>query len=75
MCVMSVMSDYYGRYPMDRWNRRKWEQFQETIPVIEELDRVMGEPDCLDPAKAEWMKRVEERLTQLEQQKQDQPAP
>jgi hypothetical protein len=34
---------------------------------LEELDKKLGQKDCEDPAKAEWMGSVEKRLKKLEQ--------
>lgn len=67
MCVISVVMDY-GRMniPPNAWTPDTFKQFKEILDKLGELDRKLDQPECHDPAKAEWMKAVEERLSTLE---------
>lgn len=67
MCTCSVIADYgRTRVPMDAWTRPVWNDFQEILKRLEALDKKLDQPDCEDPAKAAWMRTVEERLASLE---------
>jgi uncharacterized protein (DUF3084 family) len=66
MCAVSVILDYGRQMPMDNWNHQKWRDFQTLKQQAEEFDSKTDQPDCEDPAKAEWMREVEERLARLE---------
>jgi len=48
------------------WTRPTWAQFKEILDKLKDLDTKLGLKDCEDPAKGEWMSRVEARLEQLE---------
>lgn len=67
MCVVSATHDYMRqRVPIRDWTRPAFDDYQEIIKRLEKLDKKLGQPDCVDPAKAEWMKEVEKRLAELE---------
>jgi hypothetical protein len=66
MCVVSVLSGWGQIQPEKMWNTDSWKTFQELINVGEKFDKVAGQPDCIDPEKDAWMKRIEERITALE---------
>jgi hypothetical protein len=40
--------------------RKEWEDFKDLIQKALEIDKKTGQPDCIDPKKAEWMKKMEE---------------
>jgi hypothetical protein len=42
------------------------EAFEKLVAAAAELDRVLGLTDCEDPAKAEWLDSVRERVHQHE---------
>ncbi len=45
------------------------DEFKEILRRLEALDEKLGQPDCEDPAKAAWMRGVEDRLAMLEAQR------
>ena len=70
MCVVSVVQQWSGtQVPQENWTRPIFNEYQEIIKKLEELDRKLGFGNCEDPAKAAWMKSVEERLKALEASK------
>lgn len=67
MCAVSATMDYMRQYvPIQDWTRPQYNEFQEILKRLADLDAKLGQPDCHDPAKAEWMREVEERLDRLE---------
>ena len=67
MCMMSVVHQYVqDRVPSWTWTDNSYSDFKEILKQIEALDKKLGQPDCVDPKKAAWMKAVEERLAALE---------
>jgi hypothetical protein len=67
MCMVSMVTEY-GRDRIDviKWTPDTFSEYQEIIRRLEALDEKLGQPDCEDPAKTEWMREVEERLAKLE---------
>ena len=69
MCAVSAMHDYFREHvPMRDWTPALYRSYQEVIAQVGKLDRAFSQPDCEDPGKAAWMKAVEERLAQLEEE-------
>lgn len=66
MCMVSVIYDYGRTVPQAQWTWPAFSEYQEIIRRLEALDKKLGEPDCHDPAKGDWMKAIEERLKKLE---------
>lgn len=66
MCMVSAVYDYGRTIPIKQWTPDTWDRFQEILDRIKDLDDKLDQPDCHDPAKAEWMRSVEERLRRLE---------
>lgn len=66
MCVVSVVQDYFKNQPPSIWNQSTFDEYKEIIRRLGELDKKLDQKDCEDPAKAAWMKEVEERLKTLE---------
>ena len=67
MCVTSVVHDYMRQnVPIYQWTQPMFNEYQEIIRRLGLLDEKLNQPDCEDPAKAAWMKEVEERLAKLE---------
>lgn len=69
MCVYSMVLDYGQRIPDQQWDLRKWAEFQEIVNKAKKWDELMQQPNCEDPKKVEWEKRIEERLKRLENEK------
>jgi len=67
-----MVYDYGRRTPTDQWDRQKFDELKRLIDSAKRYDDLTKQPDCEDPAKAAWMREVEERLRKLELA---QPAP
>lgn len=66
MCTVSAVLQYGQRYRDDYWTQQNWPPFTALVKQAEEFDKITGQPDCVDPAKEAWMKRIEQRLEQIE---------
>lgn len=66
MCAVSAVSAYGNGFPIEYWDRQKFGQFQQLYDQAKWFDRLTGQPDCEDPTKAEFMKRVLDRLDAIE---------
>ena len=42
------------------------EKFLELLDKAAEVDKVTGQPDCEDPEKVEWLKRVMKTIEDME---------
>lgn len=63
MCCVSVIQAYMSqRVPLQTWTPTLYQEYQELIQKVAEMDKKLGQPDCDDPEKAAWMKKVEEYL-------------
>lgn len=65
MCMVSVVTLYGQQQPIEHWTPPRWARFTQIVEGARRLDEAMGAPDCEDPAKGEWMKKVEKRLAEL----------
>lgn len=66
MCMMSVVTAYGQGVSPNSWTPGTWKQFVDLTKQVEVLDTDLGEPECIDPGKAEWMREMEERMRALE---------
>lgn len=66
MCSVSAITEYGMRMPDNMWNQQNWPPFKQVVEKAIEFDKIADQPDCIDPAKEEWMKRIEERIQRLE---------
>ena len=81
MCVVSMVSEFYGQWPKPApvpfdwlkaapttldWTPEALKLLKEIMAKVKELDTKLGLPDCEDPKKAEWMQTIEARLKALE---------
>lgn len=67
MCTVSVITTYgQTRIPEGQWTTQTWSPFTDLVKQAEIFDKAAGQPDCVDPEKEAWMKRIEERLAALE---------
>ena len=48
-------------------NSDDWEWFKKMVEAAKEYDRKTKQPDCEDPAKVDWMKRMTEILEKIEE--------
>lgn len=46
--------------------RQQWDEYLKLLDAARKFDEATGQPDCGDSQKMEWMKKVEDRLNQLE---------
>ena len=70
MCAVSMIFDNYRQNTQPaQWTWPMVNDFTEIIKRLDELDKKLGIQECHDPAKAEWLKAIEERLAKLEQAK------
>lgn len=68
MCTVSVVHDYMRtNIPEQTWTRPLFNEYQEIIRRLTELDAKLNQPDCVDLTKAAWAQEVEARLQRLEQ--------
>lgn len=66
MCVMSMIMEYLPKVPMDQWTIEKYDYLQDLLRRVEKLDKMLEQPDCVDPKKEEILKKIEERLASIE---------
>ena len=71
MCMVSFITTPTTTLPLPTfpWNHDSWADYKEIIRRLEVLDEKLGQPDCHDPAKASWMKEVEDRLAAVEKRR------
>jgi len=74
MCVVSAVHDsvsqqfpLYPVYPQGissnpQWTWDLYYKFQEMIKKVEEFDALINAKECLDPAKAEFLKEIYDYL-------------
>lgn len=69
MCTVSYVGEYgRDRIPANQWNPEWWQSYQELMRKAAEFDKLTNQPDCVDPVKVDWMKKMEERMAELEKQ-------
>lgn len=66
MCMMSVVTQYGMGVDHNSWTPQTWQQFTDLTKQVEKLDTDLGEPECIDPGKAQWMQEMEARMQALE---------
>ena len=62
MCITSMIHDHYRPYPDDWWTTDKFNVYKTNIRKAEELDKLLGSPDCGVEAKKELVKKIAEKL-------------
>lgn len=70
MCTVSAMYDYGRQMPYQVWTPPVLDEFMKVVEQAEKFDTAAGEPDCIDPKKAEWLSFVE-LLVSLKAQKEE----
>ena len=66
MCWVSMILDHGRTLPNDFWTQETIKPFKKLVVEAEEYDRKTGQPDCEDPEKVAWLKKIKERLAALE---------
>ena len=67
MCAVSVVLDYMDRrVPLASWTGPIYNDFQQIIRQLEELDRKLNQPDCVDPQKEDILRRIEAQLDKID---------
>lgn len=67
MCMVSMVSDYARqRVPMQTWleNPTAIQDLKKIIGLLEKIDKKLGQPDCVDPEKEQFIKDLEEHIKQ-----------
>lgn len=60
MCAASVTIGYMvERVPIYDWTPDKFDKFKQAIDLLAGLDKELGQPDCSDKDKLDYMKRVD----------------
>lgn len=65
MCAVSMIHDQFHQYPKEWWDNDKLDLFKELVKKMEEYDKRIGQPDCVDPVKEQHIREVEEYLRKL----------
>ena len=67
MCVVSNVTDFYYK----QWSpigesfqitRAEWEEYQRLKRNVQEIDKIIKQPDCIKPELDEWEKKIENYL-------------
>jgi len=64
MCIVSAVHDsIQQQFPIYNstgsvWTWELYYKLQEVIKKVEELDKLAGAPDCVDPAKAKFVAEI-----------------
>lgn len=67
MCTVSAIYDYGRAIPGSSWTAPVLDGYKKLIEEAEAFDTLAGEPDCVDPKKAEWLALVEELVVLRDQ--------
>jgi hypothetical protein len=74
MCVVSMISGHYMQkwpyippttYPWPQPTIPEWNEYQELLRKAREYDRIMSQPDCPDPAKEDWNKKMSDYMNNV----------
>ena len=66
MCTVSMIHDWAKNIPDPQWTRPMFNEYNELIRRLDEIDKKLGLANCEDPEKAAFIKRIEKRLNKLE---------
>lgn len=68
MCVMSMVTTGMGQqWPSpDYWSRPDLQEIADILKRLDAIDKKLGAPNCVEPAKEEFLKGLDERLKALE---------
>lgn len=62
MCIVSMVMDGARTVPIEQWDQPKLDQLFITVESARKLDALTGQPDCEDPKKAAFLKRITTRV-------------
>jgi hypothetical protein len=64
MCTVSMISGHYmGLHPLPQtFPPAEYPNYQELLRKARLYDEMMKQPDCPDPAKVEWEKKLEQYM-------------
>jgi hypothetical protein len=60
VCTFSMVIDHYAPYPEAYWTRPTIEEFRQALEQARQLDKKIGQEDCVDPEKAKMIDRIAE---------------
>lgn len=69
ICLVSMVVDQYQKQwtqPFQQWQSRDVTDFSEVLRKLGKLDERLGAKDCVDAKKDELIKKLEERIKELE---------
>ena len=59
MCAVSVIVGYMQHHiKVDGWRYNDFLLLQKIIKDVEKLDKLLGQLDCIDPKKAEYLQAI-----------------
>lgn len=65
MCMMSVVTGYGMGVQQNHWTPVTWKMFQDLVARVDKLDSALGEHECIDPAKDEWLKKMSDMYDEI----------
>jgi hypothetical protein len=69
MCVVSMVHDYMRENVQPQsWTYESFNEFKKLLELLDRLDNLLGQPDCVDPEKTKYMEEIEARLKKLEEE-------
>jgi hypothetical protein len=67
MWVVSMVHDYMRENVQPQsWTYESFNEFKKLLELLDRLDNLLGQPDCVDPEKTKYMEEIEGRLKKLE---------
>lgn len=62
MCTVSMVYDWGQQRDVKEWDRQSLDDLLKAIEAAKVVDTITGQPDCEDPAKGAFLKRVRLRV-------------
>lgn len=69
MCIVSMVTDWGQKtwptvpqqpFQTAPFTKKQWEEFVELVKSAKKIDEITNQPDCIDPKKEEWLKKMSE---------------
>lgn len=69
MCAVSATIDYMKTWQPQptQWTWDQYRVFRRMIEAAKEADKKTNQPDCEMDDKVDWLKKIEDRLTKIEE--------